>query len=84
MTELELPETNLAPETTIHDCLEAAADSKRTPGATPVFSVRIPEDVKKKAMFICERNVTDLGSYLRQCTLALVEDYGVQVEPDQV
>lgn len=43
------------------------------------FSVRMPLQLKETAMFICERNATDLGSFLRECTTAMVRDYGVEL-----
>lgn len=62
--------------TTVHQAMaEASTESGQVPSMKN-FSVRLPSDLKAVAQQICERNGTDLGTYLRACTRALVRDYG--------
>lgn len=75
----ELPEPALTlPGTDVHECLQSAAASQPSKKAMLNFSTRMPEETRDAAKFICERNGTDLSSYLRECTYALVRDYGVK------
>lgn len=68
--------------TNVHQCLaEASASSRDDQGPMVGFSVRLPKGLKKLCMFICERNATDLGTYLRQCAKALARDYEMNL-PD--
>lgn len=79
MQTLELPEEIQEPnKTDIHACLAEAAGSDRTGPAMINYSVRLPEGIKNEAKAICERNATDLSTYLRECTKALIRDYGIK------
>jgi hypothetical protein len=80
MNHCELPQVIEPTSTPVHLCLEAASFASKKEGAAVVFSVRLPEPLKKQAQFICEKNLTDLGTYLRECTKALVRDYGVKID----
>jgi hypothetical protein len=69
--------------TDIHECMVTACSENATrPAAMINFSVRMPKATKDLCMFICERNATDLGSFLRSCAVALAKDYGAKL-PDQ-
>ena len=74
----ESPQTIEPPITNVHQCMNAAAfeSSSASKAKSVNFSVRLPEELKNQAQFICERNCTDLGTYLRECTKALLRDYG--------
>lgn len=79
----KLPEATLeTPESpTIDQALaKAACSTWNNSEAMGTFSIRIPKPLKAEAMAICERNGADLGSFLRECTKALVEGYGVKTD----
>lgn len=67
-------------QTTVHQALAEASAAAQNKIASKVFSVRMPEDVKDTAQFICERHGTDLSTFLRLCAVGLVKDYGLDVE----
>ena len=68
-------------EISIHDAMALAASESAQSNAMKPYSVRLPEGVKEAAQYICERNATDLGTFLRNCAVVLVKDYGL--DPDQ-
>lgn len=76
MQDNELPGS--LPQTNIDSALAAASTASKKQDSMKNFSVRLPEELKAQAQFICERNATDLGTFLRECTKALVRDYGVK------
>lgn len=75
----ELPEI---PSTSIDHALAEASAASQASVTMKNFSVRLPEDMKEAAQYICERNATDLGTFLRECTRALVADYGLPVDEE--
>jgi hypothetical protein len=63
--------------TNIHECLKAAQYETNTVGPLDdTLTLRIQELLKQRSSEICERNKTNLSTYLRKCCEALVADYG--------
>lgn len=66
--------TDSRPLTSVHEALNNAVHaSKPLPGKPTSF--RLEDEVKLEAMAICVRHGTSLSEYLRQCCIALVNDY---------
>lgn len=62
--------------TNVHDALKAASlESKNQKKPMVSSSFKIEEDVKEEVQKICERNGTDMSTFLRKCCLGLVNDY---------
>lgn len=62
----------------IHEVMTKAAETTAIESEPTVpYSFRIRPSVKQAALVICNRNGTDLATYLKTAVEQLVSDYGV-------
>lgn len=66
--------------TNVHQALNAASLASANEQTMKNFSVRLPPNVKEKAQAICERHGTDLSTFLRECCVGLLKDFGHPAE----
>ena len=64
------------PLTNVHEALATAATEAAEQTADVVIGSKVTASVKAKLETICERHGTTVSAYLRQCAVALVNDYG--------
>ena len=81
----ELPEEFQAEpkKTDIHECMALASSASKAQAPMVNFSVRLPSEVKDQAIWICERNAPDLGTFLRECAKSLIRDYGADLNDEE-
>lgn len=77
------PQPIKLPEISIDKVVVNASLASQSTVSMKNFSVRLPEDLKSNAQTILAAHATDLGTFLRECTRALVESYQLDSEANQ-
>lgn len=62
--------------TNVHQALQEAALTSKAEVAMRNRSIRFPDDLWEETAKICERNATDVPTFLRECCKGLCRDYG--------
>lgn len=67
----------------IHGVLSDAVWMSQSSEPMRSMSIRLHDNLRQQAEEICAQNGTSLSVFLRQCTIALVNDYNLQSDQDE-